>query len=64
MATAVLLAVAAASGVGAVSRHALGEQVRLPAPDAPLAIGAVHVPGRLGLAAGPWLGGVLRRAGG
>jgi fluoride ion exporter CrcB/FEX len=64
MATAVLLAVAAAGGLGAVSRHVLVEQVRLAAPDAPLAIGVVNVLGCLGLAAGLWLGGVLRSAAG
>jgi CrcB protein len=60
MATAVLLAVAAAGGFGAVSRHVLVEQVRLAAPDAPLAIGVVNVLGCLGfgvvaaLASGRW----------
>ena len=60
MAIAVLLAVAAAGGVGAVSRHVLVEQVRLAAPDAPLAIGVVNVLGCLGfgvvaaLASGRW----------
>lgn len=60
MATAVLLAVAAAGGVGAVSRHLLVERVRAAWPDVPLAIGAVNVLGCLGfglvaaLASGRW----------
>ena len=60
MATAVLLAVAAAGGVGAVSRHLLVERARSAWPDLPLAIGAVNVLGCLGfgvvaaLAAGRW----------